>query len=89
MTPTTLPEGHDPKTSQPGALAARFAEIASRESGSAAGLAEGFLGMREIFGADLPESPGFSRQLTNEIAGIMQCGVRARVRAVLREAPNG
>ncbi len=70
-------------------LAARFAEIASRESGSAAGLAEGFLGMREIFGADLPESPGFSRQLTNEIAGIMQCGVRARVRAVLREAPNG
>jgi tryptophan synthase alpha chain len=29
MTPTTLPEGHDPKTSQPGALAARFAACAA------------------------------------------------------------
>lgn len=70
-------------------LAARFLGIAGRAGRNPTALADGFLQMTDIFGADLPSNPGFRGKLAAEVTQLMQCGVRARIRAILREKSNG
>jgi fructuronate reductase len=57
-------------------LAARFASIAAAARGNASEIADGFLGLTEVFGADLSENTVFRRAVSRDVGGLIRDGVR-------------
>jgi fructuronate reductase len=62
-------------------LAERLAAIGSGAGGDAAALAAGFLGVREVFGDDLPVEPRFTGAVTVWLRSLMERGAKATVAA--------
>jgi fructuronate reductase len=62
-------------------LSERLAAIGSGAGGDAAALAAGFLGVREVFGDDLPVEPRFTGGVTVWLRSLMERGARATVAA--------
>jgi fructuronate reductase len=60
-------------------LAARFAAIAAQAGGDPAALTQGFLGLSEVFGADLPRDARFVALLTGQLRSLISRGARATV----------
>jgi fructuronate reductase len=60
-------------------LAARFAAIAAQAGGDPAALTQGFLGLSEVFGADLPRDARFVALLTLQLRSLISRGARATV----------
>jgi len=70
-------------------LAARLRGIAVGSGNSAADLVDGFLGVTEVFGADLPRSELFRGLLTMHLGALMQDGALATVRKVVGVTSSG
>lgn len=64
-------------------LAARLKSIAAEANGDAARLVDGLLGIREIFGDDLPRNPAFRAVLTEHLASLWKNGARETVRSLV------
>jgi hypothetical protein len=62
-------------------LSERLAAIGSGAGGDAAALAAGFLGVREVFGEDLPAEPRFTGAVADWLRRLMERGARATVAA--------
>jgi fructuronate reductase len=60
-------------------LAPRFAAIAARAGLDAGALAQGFLAIGEVFGADLPGDRRFTVPVTQRLASLLTRGARATV----------
>lgn len=63
-------------------LAVRLRQIADASGGSAAKLADGLLGVSEIFGDDLPRNELFRGTVVPHLASLLSRGARATVRQV-------
>lgn len=70
-------------------LAARLRQIAAAAGGSAAPLVDGFLGVAEVFGNDLPRNDAFRGVLAMHLGALMQDGARATVRKATGVDPSG
>jgi fructuronate reductase len=57
-------------------LAGKFAAIATAARGNAAQIAEGFLDLAEVFGADLSGNAVFRRAVSRDVGGLFRDGVR-------------
>ncbi len=57
-------------------LSAKFAAIASAARGNAAQIADGFLDLTAVFGADLSANPVFRRAVSRDVGGLFRDGVR-------------
>jgi fructuronate reductase len=57
-------------------MAATFAAIAARAGGNAAQIADGFLDLVEVFGADLSTNATFRRAVSRDVGGLLRDGVR-------------
>jgi fructuronate reductase len=60
-------------------LAARLAAISAAAGSDPAALAQGFLGIGEVFGADLPREERFTAALTGWLGSLLSHGARATV----------
>ena len=65
-------------------LAGRFAAISAAAGGDAAALAQGFFGLNEVFGADLPRDERFTAAVTGWLAALLTRGARATVADCIR-----
>jgi fructuronate reductase len=63
-------------------LAVRLRQIADASGGSAAKLADGLLGVSEMFGDDLPRNELFRGTVVPHLASLLSRGARATVRQV-------
>ena len=63
-------------------LAPRLAAIAAQAGSGAADLARAYLGMREVFGDDLPQNPAFVAAVEDALARLMNQGARSTVEAL-------
>jgi len=73
--------GREIKVSDP--LASEFARIAGQHRGDPPALARGFLGLRAIFGDDLPTEPRFAGKVTSWLSALFADGAaRTVARAV-------
>lgn len=76
-------EQHRPiKVSDP--LAPQFAEIANAHRGDATRLASAFLGLRAIFGDDLPADRRYSQPVTRALSQLMAEGAARSVASLIR-----
>jgi len=57
-------------------LAAKFAAVAAAARGNAAHIADGFLDLTEVFGADLSANAVFRRAVSRDVGGLFRDGVR-------------
>jgi fructuronate reductase len=57
-------------------LAAKFAAITNAARGNASHIADGFLDLAEVFGADLSAHAGFRRAVSRDVGGLFRDGVR-------------
>jgi fructuronate reductase len=57
-------------------MAAKFAAIADRARGNASHIADGFLDLVEVFGADLSANAAFRRAVSRDVGGLFRDGVR-------------
>ena len=57
-------------------MAAKFAAIAAAAGGNAAQIADGFLDLVEVFGADLSANATFRRAVSRDVGGLLRDGVR-------------
>jgi len=57
-------------------LAAKFAAIAAAAHGNASHVADGFLGLTAVFGADLTANAAFRRAVTRDVGALFRDGVR-------------
>jgi fructuronate reductase len=57
-------------------LAGKFAAIAAAARGNSAQIAEGFLDLAEVFGADLSGNAAFRRAVSRDVGGLFRDGVR-------------
>jgi fructuronate reductase len=64
-------------------LAATFRQIAGAARGNATGLAEGFLDLAAVFGADLRADAAFRRIVSRHVVALFRDGVRATLAAHL------
>jgi fructuronate reductase len=60
-------------------LATRFATIAAEAGRDPAALAQGFLGLSEVFDADLPRDARFVTRLTDQLRSLIDRGARATI----------
>jgi fructuronate reductase len=60
-------------------LAERFARVSAQTPADPAELAAGFLDIREIFGADLPQNPRFRSTVTESLRQLLEQGAAATV----------
>jgi fructuronate reductase len=60
-------------------LAARFAAIAAEAGRDPGALTQGFLGLAEVFDADLPRDPRFVALLTGQLRSLIGRGARATI----------
>src|SRR3954451_21786067 len=67
-------------------LAGRLRAIADAATNHPAQLVSGLLGVREIFGDDLPRDPQFTQPLTDALDGLFQKGAKAAVGDLLSSA---
>lgn len=65
-------------------LAERFEMITASAEGEPGRLVDGFLGLREVFGEDLPRNELFRETLCAHITSLFQCGALETVRQILR-----
>jgi fructuronate reductase len=57
-------------------LSAKFAAIAAAARGNASDIADGFLDLTAVFGADLSANPAFRRAVSRDVGGLFRDGVR-------------
>jgi fructuronate reductase len=57
-------------------LSAKFAAVAAAARGNAAYVADGFLDLAEVFGADLSANAVFRRAVSRDVGGLLRDGVR-------------
>ncbi len=57
-------------------MAAKFAAIAAAAHGNAADIANGFLDLTEVFGADLSANAAFRRAVSRDVGSLFRDGVR-------------
>ncbi len=57
-------------------MAAKFAAIAAAAHGNAAEIANGFLDLTEVFGADLSANAAFRRAVSRDVGSLFRDGVR-------------
>ena len=57
-------------------MAAKFAAIAEAARGNASQIADGFLDLVEVFGADLSANAIFRRAVSRDVGGLFRDGVR-------------
>ena len=57
-------------------ISAKFAAIASAAQGNASQIADGFLDLVEVFGADLSSNPTFRRAVSRDVGTLFRDGVR-------------
>ena len=57
-------------------LAGKFAAIAAAARGNASEIADGFLALTEVFGADLLANPVFRHAVSRDVGGLIRDGVR-------------
>jgi fructuronate reductase len=57
-------------------LSAKFAAVAAAARGNAAHVADGFLDLAEVFGADLSANAVFRRAVSRDVGGLLRDGVR-------------
>jgi fructuronate reductase len=69
-------------------LAAEFRAVVGRCGQDPAAVVAGLLGIRAIFGDDLPRHAGFRRQLTDTLARLISDGTRNALAAFAETAPN-
>ncbi len=60
-------------------LAGEFARIAAAQRGNASALAREYLGLRAVFGADLPDNPRFAAKVTGWLAALFADGAARSV----------
>jgi fructuronate reductase len=65
-------------------LAGRFAAISAAAGSDPAALAQGFFGLNEVFGADLPRDERFTAAVTGWLAALLTRGARATVADCIR-----
>lgn len=65
-------------------LEAQLLRLGHDSGGDPQRLVQGFVGLREVFGEELPRRPGFLRQLEQAVRGLQQDGALGAVRAALR-----
>jgi fructuronate reductase len=63
------------------AMSGRLAELAGAAGRDAHRLVEAFLGLRPVFGDDLPQSPEFRAAIEDKLASLLAVGAAATVRA--------
>jgi fructuronate reductase len=66
-------------------MADRLAPIATRAGRDAGALADGLMGLRAVFGDDLPADPRFREAVTGHLADLFAKGARATVEATARD----
>jgi fructuronate reductase len=76
--------GREIRVSDP--LAGEFARIAAAYRGDPAALAHGLLGLRAIFGEDLPADPRFAGRVTAWLEELFTTGAKRTVAHAAREA---
>jgi fructuronate reductase len=64
-------------------MAATFGEIVSAANGSASRIADGFLGLVAVFGADLSANAAFRRAVSRNVGALFRDGVRTALAAHL------
>jgi fructuronate reductase len=69
-------------------LASRFAAISAAAGSDPVALAQGFLAISEVFGADLPREERFTAALTGWLASLLSRGARATVADCIRARPS-
>ena len=69
-------------------LAARFAAIAAAGCGDAMRLADGFLDLAPVFGADLAGNAAFRRTVADDVEALFRDGVHRTLDARLRPHPS-
>ncbi len=57
-------------------MAAKFAAITAAARGNAAQIADGFLDLVEVFGADLSANTTFRRAVSRDVGGLFRDGIR-------------
>jgi len=67
-------------------LAERFQALGSDADGNAETLVTAFLGVREVFGDDLPKADAFRQQVTRHLGDLLQDGARATVQKLNSES---
>jgi fructuronate reductase len=60
-------------------LAAKFAAIAAKAHGNSSQIADGFLDLVEVFGADLSANPVFRRAVSRDVGSLFRDGARRTV----------
>jgi len=77
--------GREIRVSDP--LAPEFARIAEAHRGDARALAQALLGLRAIFGTDLPADPRFSEPVMKWLGALCADGAARTVNAAVRSSP--
>ena len=68
-------------------LSAKFTSIASAARGNASHIADGFLDLTAVFGADLSANPVFRRAVSRNIGGLCRDGVRRTLAVHIAQRP--
>ncbi|MGI8896437.1 MAG: mannitol dehydrogenase family protein, partial [Casimicrobiaceae bacterium] len=66
-------------------LAATFAQIVRDTNGAPANLADAFLGLHQVFGADLPANPAFGGVVRAKVVALFRDGMRASLARQLHD----
>jgi fructuronate reductase len=70
------PDEHGKPIAVSDPMSAKFASIAAAAHGNASQIADGFLDLNAVFGADLSANPEFRRAVSRDVGALYRDGVR-------------